>query len=418
MRPAPVRPAVTLDPVHVSGIAELAGSIARTVDADDHPDLAHSVWEEWLPLGDGPAVEPVGEKRLREVEIEDAALSEPPYDTVHGLDSGTINPTTFKNGLVVDVAQAAMGVVPSDLDLHRSRHLVATVHAADATVDFGTDWTTWDGGYSRRKVLHAPRVDRYAEGVVHALSLYLAESTHALAHANVVSDLLVLDGPLYPTELVSWRDRSGALAALATEATPQAVVGNYLELVERLVDRETPVVGFVKNPAGTAITRLLRDRGVAAPWPGDAGLFRRLLERYEDGERLRDRITLTSWLRSRAGTDRAFAAGGDALGADRSLAPEAYEVTFMAVYDPRDDVLFRVEAPAAVTADEDRRERLTRRIVHDVAVGRGPPPAVAKADELARIGREEKRALRRKFEDRLDSERVRSYDDVRWPGEG
>ncbi|MFB6160940.1 MAG: DNA double-strand break repair nuclease NurA [Haloferacaceae archaeon] len=410
---------MTLDPVHVDGIAELAGSIARVVDAADHPELARTVWEEYVPLyDDGPVVEPLGEKRLRSVDVEDAALAEPPFPTVHGLDSGTINPTTFKNGLVIDVAQAAMGAVPSDLDLHRSRHLVATVHASDATVDFGTDWTTWDGGYSRRKVLHAPRVDRFAEGVVHALSLYLAESTHALAHANVVEDLLVLDGPLYPTELLSWRDREAALAALTDEATPRQVVENYVRLVERFVERDVPLVGFVKNPSTALVSRTLREKGVEAPWPNDAALFRRLLERRDDdGERHTDRLTFTSWLVSRGGTDRAFAADGDALGVERRRDPTAYEVAFAVVYDPREDVLFRVEAPRAVVADARARDRLTRQMLHDVAVGRGPPPAVGKADELARISREEKASLRRKFEERLDSERVHTYDDVRWTPE-
>ena len=406
---------MTLDPVHVEGIADLASAIARTVDDADHPDLARTVWEEYLPLfDDGPVVETLGEKRLRSVGVEDAALSDPPFPTVHGVDSGTINPTTFKNGLVVDVAQAAMAAVPSDLDLHRARHLVATVHASDTTLQFPDDWDTYDDGYSRRRVLHAPRVSRYAEGVVHALSLSLAESTHARYHANVVSDLLVLDGPLYPTELLSWRERERELAAVAGEATPRAVVENYVRLVETFVERSVPVVGFVKSPTSATVTGALREKGVRSPWPNDTALFRRLLERRADGERLTDRLTFTSWLVSRGGTDGTFAATGDAFGVDRRLDPEAYEVATSYVYDPRVDVCYRVEAPRAAVADADDRDRLTRQLVHDVAVGRGPPPAVEKADSLARIGRGEKASLRRKFEQRLDSERVRSYDDVRW----
>lgn len=406
---------MTLDPVHVEGIADLASAIARTVDDTDHPDLAQTVWEEYLPLyDDGPVVEPLGEKRLRAVDVEDAALSEPPFPTVHGVDSGTINPTTFQNGLVIDVAQAAMAAVPSDLDLHRSRHLVATVHASDTTVSFPEDWTTYDDGYSRQRVLHAPRVDRYAEGVVHALSLYLAESTHARYHANVVSDLLILDGPLYPTELLSWRERDQLLADLAAEATPRAVVENYVRLVEEFVERGVPIIGFVKSPSGGTLTRALRSRGVRSPWPDDTALFRRLLTRSEGGERLTDQLTFTSWLVSRGGTDGALAADGDAFGLERALAPEAYEVTTMYVYDPRVDICYRIEAPYAAVEDSDDRDALTRQVVHDVAVGRGPPPAVEKADELARIGRPEKASLRRKFEHRLDSERVRTYDEVRW----
>jgi hypothetical protein len=426
---------MTLDPVHVNGIAELAGAIARTVDDGDHGDLARTVWDEWLdPLvaGGRTVVEPLGERRLRTADIDDVALAEPPFPTVHGLDSGTINPTTFKNGLVLDVAQAAMGSVPSDLDLHRSRSLVATVHANDATLAFGDDWQTYDEGYGRRRILHAPRVSRFAEGVVHALSLYLAESEHALAHANTVTDLLLLDGPLYPKELLTWRDRDRELRDLARDTKPRGVLENYLELVERFVDRDVPLAGFVKNPAGRLVTRTLTEKGVEAPWIDDTALFTRLLERRDPDapsapgddapgrpgdDRRTDQLTFTSWFASRGGADRTVAADGDALGIERALDPEAYEVTFCVVYDPRLDVLYRVEAPRAFTEDRETREALTRQVLRDVAGARGPPPAVEKADELARIGADEKAALRRKFEERFGSESVRTYDDVRWSEE-
>jgi hypothetical protein len=92
-------------------------------------------------------------------------------------------------------------------------------------------------------------------------------------------------------------------------------------------------------------------------------------------------------------------------------------VTFFVVYDPREDLCYRIEAPAGLTRDADARDRLTRQILRDVAVSRGPPTVVDRADALARIGVDEKAALRRKFEERLDSAFVRTYDDVRWDAE-
>jgi len=50
-------------------------------------------------------------------------------------------------------------------------------------------------------------------------------------------------------------------------------------------------------------------------------------------------------------------------------------------------------------------------------VGRGPPLAVAKADELARIGREEKAGLTEALERELAADRVRTYDEARWGDE-
>jgi len=409
---------MTLDPVHVDGIADIAGLLGRRVDDTDHDDLAWTAFEEWLdPLRvDGRTVlDPLGERRLRSVPVDDVALVEAPYPTVHGLDSGTINPTTFKNGLVLDVAHAAMAADPSDLDLHRARSLVTTVHANDPTLALGTDWVRRDEGYFRRKILHAPRVNRYAEGVVHALALYLAESSHALEHADAVSDCLLLDGPLYPKELLNWQDRDAELGALATEAKPRAIVENYVRLVERLLDRDVAVAGFVKNPSSKLVTRTLREKGVDAPWVDDTAFFTRLLDARDEGDD--HRLTFTSWFRSRGGSDRTLAADGDALGVDRRRDPDDYEVTFFVVYDPREDLCYRVEAPAGLTRDADERDRLTRQILRDVAVTRGPPTVVERADALARIGVDEKAALRRKFEERLDSEFVRTYDDVRWDAE-
>jgi hypothetical protein len=409
---------MTLDPVHVEEVADLAGLLGRRVDDGDHDDLARTAFEEWLdPLRvDGRTVlDPLGERRLRAVAVDDVALVDAPYPTVHGLDSGTINPTTFKNGLVLDVAHAAMAADPSDLDLHRARSLVTTVHANDPTLSLGTDWVRRDEGYFRRKILHAPRVNRYAEGVVHALALYLAESSHALEHADAVSDCLLLDGPLYPKELLNWQDRDAELGALTTEAKPRAIVENYVRLVERLLDRDVALGGFVKNPSAKLITRALRENGVDAPWVDDTAFFTRLLEPSDDSdETAGHRLTFTNWFRSRGGSDRTLAADGDALGVERRRDPADYEVTFFVVYDPREDLCYRVEAPAGLTRDADARDRLTRQILRDVAVSRGPPTVVERADALARIGVDEKAALRRKFEERLDSAFVRTYDDVRW----
>ncbi len=420
---------MTLDPIHVENIARLAYGIAADVDTTDHENLAEQVWAEWLPelYRDGRVViEPVGDHERRRTPIDDVALAERPFGTVHGLDSGTINPTTFKNGLVVDVAHAAMAAEPTRLDLHRDRTIVATVHAGDSTADFDGEWTERDAGHTRQRVLHAPRVNRYAEGVVHALALYLAEGTHALDHADRVDELLVLDGPIYPKELFTWEDRDPELGELAREAKPRAVVEKYVRLVERFVERDVPLAGFVKNPASRTVVRALSRKGVEAPWPDDTALFTRLLERREasgeqrtssgraDGERVDDELTFTTWFHSRGGADGTMAADGDALGIDRRLDPELYEPTFMVLYDPRTDVTYKLEAPYAFTRDRDTRDRLTRQVLADVATTRGPPEAVAKADELARIAATEKAALRRKFEERFDSDQQATYDDLRW----
>ncbi|NHX39198.1 MULTISPECIES: DNA double-strand break repair nuclease NurA [Haloarcula] len=409
---------MTLDPVHVDGIAKLAGQVRETVETSDQEAAAEEVWDSFLdPLWqDGTKIlEPLDEQRRRKVPIEDIALADPPFPTQHGLDSGTINPTTFKNGLVLDVAQAAMGSVPSDVELHRGRTIIMAVHSNDATLGFDGEWQGGDRGYAKRRVLDVPQVDRYEQRVVHALALYLAESRHALTNADVVEDLFILDGPIYPTGVLRWADRDTELAdLLAEDDRPKTVVNNYVDLVERFVERDVPMVGFIKNSSTKALTRALR-RKTNAPWVNDTAFFRRILERCDDeGERQTDCLTATNWFRSRGGTDGIMAADGDALGIERSLDPEAYEVTFFVLYDPRSDLVFRVEAPYAFTKDPECRTKLTRQILHDVAREQGPPLAIGKADELAKIDRQGSEELTRRIERTFETDREREYNDIRW----
>ena len=56
-------------------------------------------------------------------------------------------------------------------------------------------------------------------------------------------------------------------------------------------------------------------------------------------------------------------------------------------------------------------------MVADVATERGPPLAVGKADELARIGRAEKAALVEELEETFETNRQREYNDKRWGAE-
>jgi hypothetical protein len=409
---------MTLDPTAMEGIAELAQAIEVDVDDTDHDTRALAVWHEWLdPLvhRNRRVIEPLGEQSLNTIAVEQAGLIPDRFPTTHGLDSGTINPTTFKNGLVLDLAQAALAREPTDLDTHRTRSLVATVHSQDASVDHEADWRPYDDGFGRWSIVHAPRVSRFTEGVVHALALYYAESEHALEYADRIDDLLVLDGPLYPKGILNWTDRADELRELTEEAKPREIVGNYVRLVERFVERDVPLLGFVKNPASKHVTRVLREKEFDTPWIDDTAMFVRLLERRDDnGERVSDELTFTSWLVSRGGSDGTMAGDRIHFDVDKRLDADAYEVAFFVIYDPREDVLFRVESPVGVVADAGTRERLTEYVLREVALNRGPPTAVEKADELARISATEKQALREVFERTFDTDLQRTYDDVRW----
>jgi len=409
---------MTLDPVHLDGIAALARRISHDVDASDHRDMAGEVWTGFLdPLyHDGEAVlEPLDDVSRRRAPTAALALQDHEFETVHGLDSGTMNPRTFKNGLVLDIAQAAMSATPSDLDLHRSRTVVASVHSNDASVKpGGGGWQRFDEGYVRQRIIKAPPVNRYEKVVVHALSLSLAESVHALEHADAVRDLLVLDGPLYPKGILNWASQSTELADLLTEHDlVRTVLENYVSLVEQFVERDVPLVGFVKNTSSRGLVNVLRGKTLA-PWAHDMAFFTSVLERRADGRRLTDELTWTNWFVSRLGTDRPFSRIGDGMGLELALDPADYEVCFFVVYDPRTDLGYKVEMPAAFARDADLRARVERYVLGEVAAARGPPLPVGKADDLAHIGRAENESLVQRLEAEFETDRDRNYDDLRW----
>ncbi|ERG88395.1 MAG: NurA domain protein [halophilic archaeon J07HX5] len=227
----------------------------------------------------------------------------------------------------------------------------------------------------------------------------------------------MLDGPVYPTGLLSWVDRDPALRRLIVEETEfTGVVENYRRLVERFVERSVPLIGFVKNTTTKAITQLLRQK-TGAPWVDDAAFFRRVLERQEGGDRQTGELTFTNWFRSQAGSDGLLVDGEvseRSLRVAGTLEPTAYELTFFMIYDPRDDLLYRIEAPHAFTRDPAVRDRLRRYALCAVAAEGGPPLAIEKADELARISRDGKQALRRRIERVFGTERRTEYNDKRW----
>lgn len=413
---------MTLDPVHFKAISRLASGVSRSVDESQHREFGETVWEEWLdPLvSDGrEVVEPLGEQRRYRVDATDIALEADEYHPRHGLDSGTINPTTFNNGLVADVAHAAMSRVPSDLELHRGRTNVVAVHSNDVTMgNVGGDWQMDDGGYVRQRLLHVPTTDHAKTAVVHELALYMAEATHATENADAVTDLLVMDGPIYPKGLLTWLQRDPELAELlASDERPREVLQLYIDLVERFIERDIPMLGFVKNPASRLITRAIREKEGNSPWLNDAAFFSQLLEQGEmdDGEWVREteELTYTNWFVSRGSTDRALVSP-DVPGVEHAYDNEAYEVTFTMVYDPRTDTVYRVEAPRYFTDDADRRDRLIRQILKGVASEQGPPAVVGKADSLAKISARETTALRRALEEAFDSEIDADYNDDRW----
>lgn len=413
-----------LDSVHFEAIEGVIGSIDRPGRASRLAELAERLWERAVvdPPPEVP-IAPVGAPERHQAPVNELAVGERPFDRVSAVDAGSLNPTTFQNGLVVDLAHAAMATTPSDLDRHRERTIVAVVHGPPAEIRTDRGWSTFDGGHGRAKLVAAPTIDREEETAVHTLALEGAEVEHALDNRDGFGDLLVIDGSVYPASVLHWEDREGALRTRIGDRVPRRILEGAIEVVDGCAADDVPVVGFVKNwTARGLVRRIERDGAIDVdhlPWRTDYGLFQQWLDDIEVDEE--PALRWTSWLEMDYGVGTALARAIDDHGLAASGPPDRYRLAFMVVYEPRENVAFRVEAPRELIADDDRRRRITEHVLGGIAETAGPPPTLAKADALAGIGRLERRQLRRQLAGILDTRELQGYDAVRWsevpPGE-
>ncbi len=405
-------------PAHMEQVREISSQIAHTAGRLRPTTTAGEVLDDHLESLYGNngriCLESIGEPTRLKVATEEVGLAAPEFPTATAVDSGTVNPIQFKNGLVVSFSHAAMAATPTDIDLHRSRTMIATVHTTDRTVDYSTDWRVFDDGHGRWRIVQTPRVPGAAAELAHELALSLAETGHTLEHASAIDDLLIQDGPIYPRHLLPRESPNSGDSAPATRLPKQAV-RDAVRLVEQLARRKIPVVGFVKNPESRRIVRALEAAGVTGGWQTDAGFFTELLAPDpQRGRRPTDILTFSNWFRLRAGPDGTMTTPGANLDVERRLAPSDYEVTFFMLYDPRMDLLYRVEAPYCVSKDPVLRERIQLQVLRSVATECGPPGVVGKADSLARISNAVRDDLTRRLARQFDTSILRSYDETRW----
>lgn len=411
---------MTLDSVHFDAMVSIVGQVDRPGRQRDRHDLAERLWSEGMANPpDSIPICPIGEPTREARPVNELAMEETPFDTTVAVDAGSLNPTTFQNGLVVDVAHAATASSPSDVDLHRKRTIVASIHGPPAEVRSIPEWIEFDDGHGRAKLLAAPSIEREEETAVHSLSLEAAELAQAINHGVEAGDLLLMDGSVYPAGLLHWIDRGGTLKeTLYTEEGPRGVLQDAVDLIDRCRSREIPITGVVKNWTARGIVRGLTsspDLAVGTiPWPTDASLFQQLLSTVSD-ERLA--LRWSNWFAIEGGVGTGLGYAIEEYGLDANESGRAYDLAMMVVYDPRERLVFRIEAPQTLVEDQTIRDALTTHILAGIAREGGPPPTLRKADELARISRGERRNLKREFERAITSTEVPRYDDLRW-GDG
>ena len=438
---------MTLEPVHMHKISELAKKIDRSFESEEVKTAMdiYSLLEE-LRL-DGKIILKAIDRLFRGiVRTELMAQTEDPYPLTYACDSGSTNPRTYDSGLFVDFCHCGMAATPTNLDIQRFRTIVCAAYSSSQRVSMQatSGWETFDEGFGRAKLVTIPpdELKRKAPDMVHSFAMYLAESEHILFMKDrlKLESFFIMDGPIYPKQLMYWMVLDDEEVRVRHNNDAQKILQNYIDIMDHFLKNQQPVVGFVKNPIDVQIMDSVRKKGKAfdLPWMLDSQFFKNLLS-LEKVDNLAERngnnsknngnngkqngsrntyITYTNWFlqpnrfyeRLLNGTSPLAAADPLQKELRHSFPSEDYALCFFMLYVPYKDVVFKVEAPYGLVKDDLLRAQITKKVLFDLSLY-GFPLTLTKADYLAKIRKMERQEIDKFFENMKPDT---TYNDTRW----
>ena len=440
---------MTLEPVHIHKISELAKRIDRSFELEESKTATdiYSLLEE-LKLDGKVILKAVGRLFRGIVRTELMAQGEDPYPVTYACDSGSTNPKTYDSGLFVDFCHCGLASTPTDLDIQRCRTIVCAAYSSSQRVAMQatSGWKTFDEGLGRAKLITiAPdELKRKAPDMVHSFAMYLAESEHILFMKDMVEpdSFFIMDGPIYPKQLMYWMVLDDEEVKIRQNDNARKIFQNYIDIMDHFLEKKRPLIGFVKNPADKQIMDSVRKKKEAfdLPWMLDAQFFRNLLspEKFDsksgqgyDGRNSKNSgkngkhngsrntyITYTNlFLQPNRFYERLLngtspLAAGDTLQQKlrHSFSPEDYALCFFMLYVPSTDVVFKIEAPYGLIKDDFLRMQITKKVLFDLSL-HGFPLTLTKADHLAKIRKVERQEIDKFFENMNPDT---TYNDTRW----
>lgn len=432
---------MTLEPVHMQAIAQIVRRIDLSVEENDETpenvDLFDMLSE--LTSGGSVVLKAIGKPFRNSVSKRTLALSSDPggASPVYACDSGSTNTIPFECGFFADICHCVAVSVPTDAAFQRRRTLVCVGYSASSRSVLPTDadvgnidtWPEFDDGSGKSLTvsLDASALKNRISGTVHDVAVYLSESSHILRMQPQMdpSGLLIMDGPIYPKQLLySLMGPSGLpeSAFLKYDPAVRAILQNYVSVADFHMTSGMPVAGFVKNPADTRIVRTLKERlrsekiFIDTPWTTDSQLFKALLRDIPEGCGIRpqDRIDYTNWfVQPDQLYENIFAKGTlSDVPLHHAFDAQDYALSFFIVLVRIDgrSVLFRIESPYGLVKNEDMRRRITQKILFELSL-HPIPQALARADSLAKVSVSEKRTIRDMFKGAgIDT----TYNEIRW----
>ncbi len=442
---------MTLEPVHMHKISELAKRIDRSFDVEE-PKTATDIYSllEELKL-DGKVILKAVDRLFRGiVRTELMAQGEDPYPVTYACDSGSTNPKTYDSGLFVDFCHCGLAATPTDLDIQRCRTIVCAAYSSSQRVAMQatSGWETFDEGLGRAKLVTiAPdELKRKAPDMVHSFAMYLAESEHILFMKDRMKpeSFFIMDGPIYPKQLMYWMVLDDEEVKIRQNDNSRKILQNYIDIMDHFMEKRRPLVGFVKNPTDVQIMDSVRKKKefFDLPWILDSQFFKNLLSpekvgvtgqghdernsknsgkngRYNGSNGSRNTyVTYTNWFlqpnrfyeRLLNGTSPLAAADALQQKLTHTFSPEDYALCFFMLYLPYTDIVFKVEAPYGLIKDDFLRMQITKKVLFELSL-HGFPLTLKKADHLAKIRKVERDEIDKFFENMNPDT---TYNDTRW----
>lgn len=362
---------------------------------------------------EGGMVEALGAPAFQRTRIDELGTwTEDPWPgPTYGVDASTTRPLEYNNGLIVDVAHARTAVSGAeDHRIEQTGRVVGVAYLDDPETTLRTQ--AFEGEDVRADLLRFPagaEETRNLAKSVSAVAQRLSESAQALDTLDEISGALFLDGAVLPLGIVYWllRDAFGRQSPASTWDVPRRIAEHYVTLIDRQHERGHPVIGVVKTSSMKQVLDALRakmemhpvsdeeGRPYSVPWMHDHQWIAQVLQ----SDRL-DELTYTSWFVSK---------GQDIEGQSCDLldpvaghlghgAPADYRRAFFYVRLPRTGDVLRVETPLLMAQGEERRRQVQLKALKEIARRRGVPQAIQRADRLARIGRDNRSAIRAMIE--------------------
>ncbi|NMJ76715.1 hypothetical protein GLU01_01460 [Nanohaloarchaea archaeon] len=410
-------------------VAEYVSQRVSDGDEEDHIS-AEELWNDVFGLSGGNLRAVDGGTVLYADKKADIWTEYSGFDRSYGIDASTTRDISFQNGLILDVANAVIGVKDGDGSLENHRSIVAGVYYDDGMETFenetvhDTSWNTEYGPVSTHgEAVFLPSSQGFARSPsewVSAAAQSLAEGRHMRRYVHELDGPLFVDGTLYPLSVLSrilFIKAENTFVPPEWEQATNEMVQNYIDTIEMQLNSGHPVVALSKTMNTTEILNAVEAKQESLnetyrmPWQDDYRFVSDLLSRPPHDNQT---YTYTSWI-----LQEQTSMMGETFELVEDFEFNYYSPTdlrraYFFVRVPRYGNIFRVETPWVFLKETSRgdRELFQQAILRELVETEDIPRATKQADHEARMNPDIRDRI---VENIHDVEPITEYNrDIRW----